>query len=48
LIGKLGIKESRKEVAIKHPITGNYLEVDVWYPYLKLCFEYQVGHIFRT
>jgi hypothetical protein len=37
------IKNARKEVSIKHPITGEYLEVDVWYPDLNLCFEYQVS-----
>ena len=35
-------KNVRKKVAIKNPLTGGYLEVDVWYADLKLCFEYQV------
>ena len=29
-------------MSIKNPLTGGYLEVDVWYPGLKICFEYQV------
>ena len=32
----------RKKASIKNPLTGWYLEVDVWYADLKLCFEYQV------
>ena len=36
------IKNARKKVAIKNPHTGGYLEVDVWYPEINLCFEYQV------
>eukprot|EP00026_Physarum_polycephalum_P001044 Phypoly_transcript_01045.p1 GENE.Phypoly_transcript_01045~~Phypoly_transcript_01045.p1 ORF type:complete len:1215 (-),score=190.78 Phypoly_transcript_01045:36-3680(-) len=34
-------KNVRKEASIKNPHTGGYLEVDVWYPDLKICFEYQ-------
>eukprot|EP00026_Physarum_polycephalum_P002439 Phypoly_transcript_02445.p1 GENE.Phypoly_transcript_02445~~Phypoly_transcript_02445.p1 ORF type:complete len:904 (+),score=143.32 Phypoly_transcript_02445:44-2755(+) len=41
------IKEARKQVSIKHPLTGQYLEVDVWYPDLKLCFEYQDDHHYQ-
>ena len=29
-------------MSIRSPLTGSYLEVDVWYADLKLCFEYQV------
>eukprot|EP00026_Physarum_polycephalum_P000339 Phypoly_transcript_00339.p1 GENE.Phypoly_transcript_00339~~Phypoly_transcript_00339.p1 ORF type:complete len:1688 (+),score=210.60 Phypoly_transcript_00339:78-5141(+) len=37
----IATKNARKEVAIKNPLTGDYYEVDVWYPDLNLCFEYQ-------
>ena len=33
-------------MSIKNPLTGGYLEVDVWYADLKLCFEYQVYSYF--
>lgn len=36
------IKNSLKESNLKSPETSGYLEVDVWFPDLKLGFEFQV------
>lgn len=38
-----GIKNARKEAKILNPDTGAFLEVDVWYPELKIGFEFQVS-----
>eukprot|EP00026_Physarum_polycephalum_P003110 Phypoly_transcript_03119.p1 GENE.Phypoly_transcript_03119~~Phypoly_transcript_03119.p1 ORF type:complete len:559 (+),score=49.29 Phypoly_transcript_03119:51-1679(+) len=42
------IKNARKASSIKHPTTGKFLEVDVWYPDLQLCFEYQDEHHYQN
>eukprot|EP00026_Physarum_polycephalum_P003011 Phypoly_transcript_03020.p1 GENE.Phypoly_transcript_03020~~Phypoly_transcript_03020.p1 ORF type:complete len:828 (+),score=99.94 Phypoly_transcript_03020:42-2525(+) len=42
------IKNARKRVSIIHPTTGKYLEVDVWYPDLKLCFEFQDDYHYKA
>ncbi len=35
-------KNARKQGGIKSPITGAFLEMDIWIPNLNLCFEFQV------
>ncbi len=43
LDGNVGITRNARKVAnLMNPETKNYLEVDVWMPSLKLCFEFQV------
>jgi hypothetical protein len=37
---------SRKQSALVDPITGDYLELDMWFPYLKLGFELQVVYFY--
>jgi hypothetical protein len=37
------IRNARKEANLINPPTGNYLEVDIFLPSLKLGFEYQVS-----
>ena len=34
--------ESKKKSNLKHPETGFYLELDVYIPKHKICFEFQV------
>eukprot|EP00026_Physarum_polycephalum_P002219 Phypoly_transcript_02224.p1 GENE.Phypoly_transcript_02224~~Phypoly_transcript_02224.p1 ORF type:complete len:937 (+),score=116.21 Phypoly_transcript_02224:57-2867(+) len=46
--GHYVIKNARKKVAIRNPNTGWYLEVDVWYPDLKICFEYQDDYHYQS
>eukprot|EP00026_Physarum_polycephalum_P001637 Phypoly_transcript_01639.p1 GENE.Phypoly_transcript_01639~~Phypoly_transcript_01639.p1 ORF type:complete len:968 (+),score=84.26 Phypoly_transcript_01639:164-3067(+) len=41
------VRNARKEVSIRHPFTGKWQEVDVWYPDLHLCFEYQDDHHYQ-
>lgn len=33
---------SRKKQRLKYPTTNSYLELDIWIPNLRLCFEFQV------
>eukprot|EP00026_Physarum_polycephalum_P002126 Phypoly_transcript_02130.p1 GENE.Phypoly_transcript_02130~~Phypoly_transcript_02130.p1 ORF type:complete len:911 (+),score=100.93 Phypoly_transcript_02130:69-2801(+) len=44
----IGIKNTRKELLLKHPHTGSSLEVDVWYPDLNICFEFQDVHHYKS
>lgn len=37
---------ARKEPRLRNPVTGHPLELDVWIPALKLCFEFQVFFIY--
>jgi hypothetical protein len=32
----------RREAEIINPSTGLFLELDIWIPSLKICFEFQV------
>ena len=36
------VSNARKETEIKNPSTNYFMEVDIWIPKLKLCFEFQV------
>ena len=36
------IKNARRELRIVNPATGAFLEVDVWYPDIRIGFEFQV------
>jgi hypothetical protein len=40
------VKNVRREASIKNPLTGDCLEIDVWFPSLNLGFEYQVSFFF--
>jgi len=42
------IINARKEAALVHPETGEYLELDVYLPSLKLAFEFQVNFFFSA
>jgi hypothetical protein len=35
---------ARKEAGIVNPSTGDYLELDIYLPSLKLAFEFQVSN----
>lgn len=39
-------KNVRRAANIKSPLTGHFLELDIWFPDLKLCFEFQVLNIY--
>ena len=39
------LRDVRKEAKIFSPSTGSPLELDIWIPNLKLCFEFQVPSI---
>eukprot|EP00026_Physarum_polycephalum_P000561 Phypoly_transcript_00562.p1 GENE.Phypoly_transcript_00562~~Phypoly_transcript_00562.p1 ORF type:complete len:1320 (+),score=101.35 Phypoly_transcript_00562:116-4075(+) len=45
--GESALKEARKETSLINPITGGYLEVDLWYPNLQICFEFQDDYHYR-
>eukprot|EP00026_Physarum_polycephalum_P001959 Phypoly_transcript_01963.p1 GENE.Phypoly_transcript_01963~~Phypoly_transcript_01963.p1 ORF type:complete len:985 (-),score=156.37 Phypoly_transcript_01963:23-2977(-) len=42
------LSNAKKDVAIKNPETGIYLEIDVWIPNLNLCFEFQDAYHYAT
>jgi len=39
------ILNARKEAGIVNPDSGRFLEFDIYFPSLKLAFEYQVIHL---
>eukprot|EP00026_Physarum_polycephalum_P002350 Phypoly_transcript_02356.p1 GENE.Phypoly_transcript_02356~~Phypoly_transcript_02356.p1 ORF type:complete len:908 (+),score=118.97 Phypoly_transcript_02356:113-2836(+) len=42
------VNNARKEASIKNPNTGALLEVDVWYPELQICFEFQDDYHYQA
>jgi hypothetical protein len=34
---------ARKETQLRSDVTGQWLELDIWFPQLNLAFEYQVS-----
>ncbi len=38
-------ENARKQGGVKYPITGSFLEMDIWIPNLNLCFEFQVFYL---
>ena len=36
---------ARKKANVLNPKTNRYLEIDIWIPSLRLCFEFQVNLI---
>eukprot|EP00026_Physarum_polycephalum_P002905 Phypoly_transcript_02914.p1 GENE.Phypoly_transcript_02914~~Phypoly_transcript_02914.p1 ORF type:complete len:836 (+),score=73.69 Phypoly_transcript_02914:81-2588(+) len=46
--GAILLTNVRKNASITNPVTGSFLEIDIWLPNLQLCFEFQDAYHYVT